>query len=498
MTRLGSIKWLVMVFCLLAGTRVAIYLAAFPFFNNVDEIMHYDLVMKYSTGHVPVGLEPLSSGSARCMAGFSSAEYALPYQNIEKRFKPFYLSDTNDVETKTEFEKNCRYWQSFVNYESGLGPLYYSVAGLWARIGITCGLCQENSLALLYWIRFLNVFFIMALVWLGFRAAQLTFPGNTFMAVAVPLLLAVIPQDTFYSIQNDVLSPLCFGWTFVFVVNFIRSPQPTGRQMLQLGTAMALTVLVKSSNLPVIILATVPVAVRAIRLSRAAGFRDFKRPFLLFLFSAFLPLLGLFVWNLHAHGDIFASEEKIKALSWAHKPFGEWLNTGFLTSKGMAIFWKGLMTSFWCGELVWASQQLIQPGMSMFYWMSSIVFLLPATSLLFGRHEINQKKVNQFMFWSFFLMLVFIMVLSLSFEYRGSVYPTFERPYFTSGRLISGALIPFVMLYLSGFSWLLSWLKSEKIKITLIAILAIIICLSEYQANKPVFSSPYNLYAAIK
>ena len=112
--------------------------------------------------------------------------------------------------------------------------------------------------------------------------------------------------------------------------------------MFQLGTAMALTVLVKSSNLPVIILATVPVAVRAIRLSRAAGFRDFKRPFPSFC-SALFAIARFGLSGIYMRMAIFLlPRKKIKALSWAHKPFGEWLNTGFLTSKGMAIFWKGL------------------------------------------------------------------------------------------------------------------------------------------------------------
>jgi len=63
------------------------------------------------------------------------------------------------------------------------------------------------------------MFVAAALVWVGFVAAKLVFPDWQFMRLSVPLLLDVWPQTAFYSIQSDVLSPLCFGVAFVFVSN---------------------------------------------------------------------------------------------------------------------------------------------------------------------------------------------------------------------------------------------------------------------------------------
>lgn len=494
----SSISKFAFFLCILAAVRVAVYLAAFPFFGNVDEIMHYDLVLKYSSAHAPRGLETLAPGSAKSIMSFGSPEYALPNEKIEKHMVPFYFSDTSDAKVKALFIGNREYWQTITNYESGLAPLYYSVAGLWARAGMAFGLVDADSLMLLYWIRFLNVFFIAALVWVSFRAALVTFPENRFMAIAAPLLVAVMPQDTFYSIQNDVLSPLCFGWAYLCAVRCIRQQLPSARLLFQFGCAVALTVLVKSSNLPVIILAAVPVTVKALRVYRAGNFQQIKRALIFFACSAYLPVLLWFAWNMYAHGDLLASEAKIKDLHWAHKPLSEWLNTGFLTSKHMAIFWQDLMASFWRGELVWASQRLAEPGMDTFYWITSLALLLAALPAIYFRQPNEQKRVNTFMLWSYVSFLLFIMLISISFEYRGASYPTFERPYFTSGRLISGALIPFVLLYLSGFGWLLRWLKNDWIKIAMVFVIAIVICISEYRINKPVFASPYNFYATVK
>jgi hypothetical protein len=54
---------LILLLCAIAAVRVFIFSAAFPFFNNVDEQAHVDLVMKYARGHVPRDLGQYSSES---------------------------------------------------------------------------------------------------------------------------------------------------------------------------------------------------------------------------------------------------------------------------------------------------------------------------------------------------------------------------------------------------------------------------------------------------
>jgi hypothetical protein len=50
---LGKEAWLIGLLGAVAGLRVFIYAAAFPFFCNVDESAHFDLVLKYSRGQLP-------------------------------------------------------------------------------------------------------------------------------------------------------------------------------------------------------------------------------------------------------------------------------------------------------------------------------------------------------------------------------------------------------------------------------------------------------------
>ena len=64
-------------------------------------------------------------------------------------------------------------WSDATNPESWQPPLYYAVAGLWLKLAQLCGFSDGH---LLYWLRFLNVLFLAALVWLSFLAATEFFP----------------------------------------------------------------------------------------------------------------------------------------------------------------------------------------------------------------------------------------------------------------------------------------------------------------------------------
>ena len=103
-------------------------------------------------------------------------------------------------------------WSEATNPESWQPPLYYAIAGLWLKLGQLCGFSDGH---LLYWLRFLNVFFLAALVWPTFLAAREFFPQQEWVAVCIPVLVAFIPQDMFYGIKNDNLSPLLFGAVFI-------------------------------------------------------------------------------------------------------------------------------------------------------------------------------------------------------------------------------------------------------------------------------------------
>jgi len=104
-------------------------------------------------------------------------------------------------------------WTDAINPESWQAPLYYAIAGLWLKLGHWCGLTGGH---LLYWLRFLNALFVAALVWLSFVAAREFFPKQAWLRMCVPTLVAFIPQDMFYGIeQRHSVATLFWGGLYL-------------------------------------------------------------------------------------------------------------------------------------------------------------------------------------------------------------------------------------------------------------------------------------------
>ena len=67
--------WWVIALGLLAAVRVFSFSAAFPFFNNVDERRHLDVVIKYAEGQVPRGAELISPATLPYLSHYASPEF---------------------------------------------------------------------------------------------------------------------------------------------------------------------------------------------------------------------------------------------------------------------------------------------------------------------------------------------------------------------------------------------------------------------------------------
>src|SRR5205823_10718389 len=184
-----KLRWAILGLCLLAAIRVFVFAGAFPFFNNVDEQAHVDLVVKYAHHNPPHGIEPFSREAAHYLAIYRTPEYFVGPEQYGGQFPPpnWRLSPE---EQQRVLNEEAPSWESRTNHESGEPPVYYAMAGLWLDLGRSLGL---GELVSLYWVRFLNVALATILVWLGFKAALVVFPEQHFLAIATATLLAVWP-----------------------------------------------------------------------------------------------------------------------------------------------------------------------------------------------------------------------------------------------------------------------------------------------------------------
>jgi hypothetical protein len=386
------------------------------------------------------------------------------------------------------------WWRANQNHESGEPPLYYAIAGLWLNLGRVFGI---RGAWLLYWVRFLNVFVAGTLVWIGFVAAKLVFPDRQFIHFSVPVLLAVWPQTTFYSIQSDLLSPLCFGIAFIGLIKILRNQPPTLPLAMWTGLALAATCLVKTTNITLLLVVGIALIFKIRNLTERRRLRLALLPLAVLIVSTAVPIALWFAWNYHRFGDLTATASKIDFLGWTRKPVSNWWPHPIFTLNGINEFWPELMASFWRGEFIWHGQRLASVLSDAFYWISStlaIVFM--AIWLAWRRGKLTRFQLQSL--WlalsSFAVLILLVAVLSMAFDFGLCVYPSREHPYFTSGRLLSAAAVPFFLLYSEALDCVLSRIPRQWPRTILFAGIVLFIVVSQSVVNWPAFSSDYNWF----
>jgi len=477
-----------------AAVHVFIFSAAFPFFNNVDEQIHFDLAVKYSQGHAPRSLEPISVEAVPYTVLYGSPEYVgIPASFPNGQFPPPLWTQTLDSIRQTLVTKTAA-WNNVINHEASQPPLYYALAGLWWRLGRELGF-QDGLL--LYWLRFLNVFFVAALVGLGYVAARLVFPERIFVRLGVPALLAFFPQTVFYSIQNDVLSPICFGAAFICLMKFLRADTPGVRLGAVTGLTLAATYLTKISNLPLLAVSGAVVLFQILRLAKTDKLRAAFPALAALALCAGLPIGGWLAWTKWHFGDFTGTAAKIQFLGWTHKPFSEWWHHPIFLPHGLWTFFSTLLATFWQGEFLWHRQPLASPVVNAIYAILSVGFVGMAVGSLLSRSTAvtgPQRQALWFGFWCLVAAVAFLAFLSIIYDFQDCFYPSRAHPYFTSGRLMLGALIPFLLLYFYGMDCALGRIKNRWTKPLALAGLILFMLISEITINRMMFSNAYNWF----
>src|SRR5205823_11850725 len=122
------------------------------------------------------------------------------------------------------------------------------------------------------------------------------------LRISVPLLLAFIPQNVFYAMNNDVLSPLCFGVLFFCLLQWLRANAPSALLGAVTGIAIASTYLTKLSNLPLIVIAVAVIIARLVVIVRRSP-RTGLIALAALLLCAAVPIGSWVVWLKLQFGD---------------------------------------------------------------------------------------------------------------------------------------------------------------------------------------------------
>ena len=468
----GRERIIITLLSCIAAVHVFIFCAAFPPINNVDESAHFDLAVKYSHGHLPGRLEPRSDEALGYIRIYASQEYFWPPVQAAPGLPG------GEVESQR------------ANHESSQPPLYYALAGFWWKMGQWFGF---GGGTLFYCLRFLNIMFVAALVWLGYFAARTVFPENLFARLAVPALLAFLPQTAFYSINNDVLSPLCFGAAFVCLARWLRAETPGAWLGAITGITLAATFLAKMSNLPLLAVSAAAVLFKIIRYSKMKKLRALTSSFASLYFCAALPMAAWATWCQIHFGDFTGSGAKARYLGWTLKPAGEWWHHPIFTPHGAWTFVSRLVATFWQGEFWWHGKPLALPFVDMIYILTTLVVVAMVLAGHFSRTEEAQRQALCFALANLVAAVAFLASLSILYDFNDCFYPSREHPYFTSGRLMLGALIPFLLLFVFGLDRALSRFRNRAKFLVLVGTVLFMLN-SEIVVDWPVFFSKGNWF----
>jgi Predicted membrane protein (DUF2142) len=482
---------LILLLCVAAATRVFVFSAAFPFFSNIDEDLHFDLITQYSHAQLPHSFDRLQEETLNWIVPYASPEFLSTADRFpEGRFpSPIWKQPWSQIEREIVVTRAA--WSNEVNFESSQPPLYYTLASLWWWVGKQVGLTGIESL---YWIRFLNGLVIALVVLLGYLIARTIAPERVDLRVGVPLLLAFIPQNVFYTMNNDVLSPVCFGALFLCVLQWLRTNRPTLLLGALTGLAIAASYLTKLSNLPLVVVALTAIIAKLAPVIRQKP-KGTLVAFAALVLCTVIPIGSWIVWTKYQFGDLTGSAAKITLLGWTHKPFFDWWHHPIFTLQGLWVFWWNLITSFWRGEVKWHGQLLNRPVADGFYAISSLVLLGAALFGLRKKADLStfQRQAIAAAALSFITSVGFLALLSIQFDFGECINPSRLHPYFTSGRLLSGALIPFALFYVYGISWIFRRINSALLLLVLVVLLAFV-TMSEIKINRAVFASEHNWF----
>jgi hypothetical protein len=291
-----------------------------------------------------------------------------------------------------------------------------------------------------------------------------------------------------------VLSPLCFGALFLCILQWLRTNVPSLLLGALTGLAIAATCLAKLSNLPLVVVALALIVARSIAIilrTPRAGLIAFAT----LISCAAIPVGTWMLWTKFHFGDLTGSTAKIALLGWTRKPFGDWWQHPIFTPGGVWTFWWDLLASFWRGEVSWHGQPLRWRGADGFCAVSSLLLLAAAIAGLRKKTALTgfQRLAIESAILIFLAGVALLALLSIQFDFGNCINPSREHPYFTSGRLLSGALIPFAVVYVYGVSRMCRRINTA-LPLIVLGLIVAFMTTTEILLNRLVFVSEHNWF----
>lgn len=197
-------------------------------------------------------------------------------------------------------------------------------------------------------------------------------------------------------------------------------------------------------------------------------------------------------------GDFSASKAKMHELTWTAKPLANIFDHPLFTRNGLSYFLVQLTRTFWHGEYLWHGHWMRSPGVDWFYVFSSaLMIVIFAVDFWLKRRAIVslQRFAGLQALFLIFSSVLFLAAISLLFDFHDCIGPSRLHPFFINGRIISGALLAFTLIYACGLEVVANCFRKWVPPLAVLLYLMLFITISEIVVRKQVFYSAYNFFA---
>ena len=485
----------VVIISIVAGIKILFFSFALPFFP-LDEELHFDAIHKFAAGYkIKRELPSFDVASAELIELYHSPEF-LKIPLPDKPFLPLpWWCTPSQEHLPPELAFRINAWQQLRNVEIDAPPTYYLIAAQWYKLGRLLG---YEGIFILYWVRSLNAIFYIALIILSWLFVKECYPDNSFLQISVPVFLLVFPQDSLlFMIPNAIFAPF-MALALLLMVKLLKNSTRSIGMYIVAGLVAAFTALLGFGNF-VVVIPLFWIIWASLKNAQPPNRRVVLRKISAMLAAAGAPIVLWTLRNKVVLGNLSGSKTKQQYLDWSIQPVSRMLHHPLFSRHGFSYFISTLSHNFWRGEMYWHFAPRTA-WIDHFYLWSSIVFCGIFTAMVF-RSRADENKTQRFADTTSIIVvlasILFLMAISIPFDFGRCFYPSRALPYFVSGRIIIGILLPFLIMYLRGLQIILERI-SKKINPLHVSIgLAALIFLTETELFEPILASHFTLISII-
>jgi hypothetical protein len=301
-------------------------------------------------------------------------------------------------------------------------------------------------------------------------------------------------------VNRDILSPLLAALVLLLLFQAVGQEASSGLSLIAGGF---LTGIAFPTDIPNGVLFGVLTAVLLIRTWRALQRRAELREYAIIAGSAVaaaLPALHWMARNRAVMGDFTGSKAKIAFLGWTVKPWPEVFHHPLFSLNGASYFLRRLIPMYWRGEYFWQGSLLHWAVADGFYVISSILAVVVFAVYLWRTRTEDwlQRLSGAVSLYLVATSVLFLAAISLPFDFHQCIYPSRELPYFVSGRIICGTLLPFALIYVGALEFIWAPIRRYVHPLTPFVVICAFITCTEMWLRSDVFHSAFNFFSLLR